>query len=101
MACKGQHYAQSLGTHSQFLIPPGWGRGGHRACSQGLMVLPWPCQQAVALPRPQLCPLGADPILGGSCQHPTHAHPLPQSIMASSISKNSLCMGTLPSSFTP
>lgn len=40
------------------------------------MVLPWPCQQAVALPRPQLCPLGADPMMGGSCQHPHPSPPL-------------------------
>lgn len=44
---------------------------------------------------------GLDPFRAGPVSTPTHAHPLPQSIMASSISKNSLCMGTLPSSFTP
>lgn len=46
-------------------------------------------------------PLRADPTMSRSCQRPDVSHPLPQSIMASSISKNSLCMGTLPSSFTP
>lgn len=83
-------------------IPPKGGRGGHEACSQGRMALPWPCQQAVALPRLQLCPLGANTLCQADpASHPTLSHPLPQSIMASSISKNSLCMGTLPSSFTP
>lgn len=87
---------------SWLLTPPRGGRGGHEACSQGRMALPWPCQQAVALPRLQLCPLGANtPCWADPASHPTLSHPLPQSIMASSISKNSLCMGTLPSSFTP
>lgn len=103
MACKGQHCAHTWAfTFLASDNPPKGGRGGHEACSQGRMALPWPCQQAVALPRLQLCPLGANTLCQADpASHPTLSHPLPQSIMASSISKNSLCMGTLPSSFTP
>lgn len=47
------------------MIPQrGEGRAGHEACSQGWMALPWPCQQAVALPRLQLCPLELTPHAG-------------------------------------
>lgn len=46
-------------------------------------------------------PGGLSPCRAGPASTPTRAHPSPQSIMASSISKKSLCMGTLPSSFTP
>lgn len=59
MACKGQRCAHLGISLSQLLIPPEGGRGRHGACFQGWMALPWPCQQAVALPRLQLCPLGA------------------------------------------
>lgn len=67
MACKGQHCAQNLGTHIPSFQHPleERGRGGHRARSQELMVSgPSPEQQAVALPRPQLCPVRADPHAG-------------------------------------
>lgn len=43
---------------SQLLTPPKKGEGRAWACSQGLMVLPWPCQQAVALLTPALPPWG-------------------------------------------
>lgn len=73
MACKGQHCAQSLGTHSQFLIPPGWGRGGRRACSQGLMVLPGPASRLLHCPDPSSALSGLTPCWAG----PASTHPCP------------------------
>lgn len=72
--------------HSLFwlLTPPRGGRGRHEACSQGRMALPWPCQQAVALPRLQLCPLGAntpcwaDPASTPPCPTPCLSPSWPQ-----------------------
>lgn len=74
---------------------------------EGVGLLPGTDGIALALPAgcgtvdPSSAPLGLTPCWAGPASTPTHAHPLPQSIMASSISKNNLCMGTLPSSFTP
>lgn len=62
---------------------------------------PGPASRLWHCPDSSFAPLGLTSMLGRSCQPPTLSHPLRQSIMASSISKNSLCMGTLPSSFTP
>lgn len=105
----GAHYGlqgaalcpESGHSHSQLLIPPQMGE--RRAWG----LLPGADGVALALPagcstaQTPVCPLRADPMLSRSCQCPDLSHPLPHSIMASSISKNSLCMGTLPSSFTP
>lgn len=65
------------------------------------MVYPGPASRLWHCPDPSSAPLGLTTCRAGPASTPTHAHPLPQSIMASSISKNSLCIGTLPSSFTP
>lgn len=92
--------AQSLGAHVPSLRHPlGGGGEGVGPAPRGWWHCPGPASRLRHCPDPSSAPRGR-PRAGRSRQCPP-CRPWPQSIMASSISRNSLCMGTLPSSFTP